>query len=217
MDTVRSIIFDYDGTLHNSIKIYAPAFRGAYEYLVSRGYAEERIWKDEEISKWLGYSSKDMWNNFMPNLPQEEKDNCSKIIGESMVKAINEGKAELYKGSIDILEYLRGKGFNLIFLSNCKIEYMNNHINKFKLEKYFHRFYCTEQYGFIPKYEIFDFIKKENRGEYLVIGDRFQDIEIAKINKLISIGCKYGYGHCEELKEADFLIEDIQDLKSLVK
>ena len=31
---MKYIIFDYDGTLHNSIKIYKPAFMTAYDYLV---------------------------------------------------------------------------------------------------------------------------------------------------------------------------------------
>ena len=35
---MKYIIFDYDGTLHNSIKIYKPAFMTAYDYLVDNGY-----------------------------------------------------------------------------------------------------------------------------------------------------------------------------------
>ena len=37
MNKKINIIFDYDGTLHNSIKIYGPAFRKAYEYLIKEG------------------------------------------------------------------------------------------------------------------------------------------------------------------------------------
>ena len=33
---IKNIVFDYDGTLHNSIKIYAPAFREAYNYLIDQ-------------------------------------------------------------------------------------------------------------------------------------------------------------------------------------
>ena len=71
---MHSLIFDYDGTLHDSIKIYAPAFRQAYAYLVSLKLAEERTWTDGEISPWLGFSSRDMWNSFLPELPQFYKD-----------------------------------------------------------------------------------------------------------------------------------------------
>ena len=154
-----NIIFDYDGTLHNSIKIYGPAFRQAYSYLVEKGYREERSWKDEEISKWLGFSSKDMWNSFMPGLEEEEKQKCSYLIGIAMVKCINENKAELYAGTLETLEYLKNKDFNLIFLSNCKIQYMKENRRVFNLDKYFTDFYCTEEFNFLPKYKIFNYIK----------------------------------------------------------
>ncbi len=93
---IRNIVFDYDGTLNNSLKIYAPSFKIAYNYLVETNQAIEKEWTDEEISMWLGYSSRDMWNNFMPNLREEEKQKCSNLIGSSMVNLINEGRAELY-------------------------------------------------------------------------------------------------------------------------
>ena len=92
---MKYIIFDYDGTLHNSIKIYKPAFMTAYDYLVDNGYAKKREFSDQEISKFLGLSAKDMWNTFIPNLPKCEKEKCSSIIGESMIKYISEGKTQL--------------------------------------------------------------------------------------------------------------------------
>lgn len=216
MNKAINIIFDYDGTLHNSIRIYGPAFRQAYSYLVKKGYAEERSWCDKEISRWLGFSSKDMWNNFMPNLSNEEKEKCSALIGTSMLQYIKEDKAELYPGAIETLEYLKDKGLNLIFLSNCKIQYMNEHRRAFSLDKYFSSFYCTEEFDFSPKYKIFNSIKEKYKGHFIVIGDRYQDIEIAKIHNLYSIGCEYGYGSKKELNEANIIIKDILDLRKII-
>ncbi len=212
---IRNIIFDYDGTLHNSLKIYTIAFREAYKYLVETEQATVVEWKDEEISIWVGLSAKDMWESFMPNLPEVEKQKCSQIIGATMVKLINEGEAELYQGVIEVLEYLKNKGLNLIFLSNCKVEYMNKHIQKFNLDKYFNDFYCTEQFMFIPKYEIFKEIKKEHKGDFVIIGDRYLDIEIGLIHNEKTIGCSYGYGSSTELEKADFRINNITDLLDL--
>jgi phosphoglycolate phosphatase len=61
---VANLIFDYDGTLHNTMKIYEPSFRKAYAYLVSIGKAEERVIESNEISSWLGYSGEEMWKRF---------------------------------------------------------------------------------------------------------------------------------------------------------
>ena len=66
---IKTIYFDYDGTIHNSIKIYAPAFKKAYDFLVENNKAEPKNWKDEEIKKWLGYSKKEMWGNLIKLKP----------------------------------------------------------------------------------------------------------------------------------------------------
>lgn len=213
---IKNIVFDYDGTLHNSIKIYAPAFREAYNYLIESGQAPAKEFTDKEISKWLGFSSIDMWNSFMPNLKEDEKLKCSNIIGSNMIKHINENEAELYEGTVDVLNYLKNKGYNLIFLSNCKLEYMNRHKEIFGLDKYFTEFYCTEEFDFIPKYEIFKIIKEKYNGDFLIIGDRFVDIEISIIHNELSIGCNYGFGETNELKNANLIINYISELTTLL-
>lgn len=213
----KNIIFDYDGTLHESIKIYAPAFKKAYAYLVENGYAQDKIWREAEISKWLGYSSKDMWQEFMPELPSEIKEICSSIIGSSMLEYMQEGKAVLYEGSLKTLEKLRNMGYKLIFLSNCKVEYMEMHTRLFHLDKYFSDFYCTQQYDFAPKHEIFKDIRKNHKGSFIVVGDRFQDIEIATVHSLFSIGCAYGYGTLEELRDADVIVQSVDEIPKSLK
>lgn len=214
---MKYIIFDYDGTLHNSIKIYKHAFMTAYDYLVDNGYAKKREFSEQEISKFLGLSAKDMWNTFIPNLPKCEKEKCSSIIGESMIKYISEGKAQLYNGVIETLNKLNEYGYKLIFLSNCKSSYMYKHIEAFNLNKYFIDFYCSENFNFIPKYEIFECIKKKYQGDFIVIGDRFVDIELAKRYNLFSIGCGYGYGNYNELKDADYIIDNFKDIISIIE
>jgi len=89
---------------------------------------------------------------------------------------------------------------------------MNMHKEYFHLENYFADFCCSEQYDFIPKHVIFTTIKSRYNGDFVIIGDRFQDMEIANKHNLKSIGCSYGYGNTEELKTATNIILDIEQL-----
>lgn len=196
---MANLIFDYDGTLHESLYIYAPAFRLSYAHLVRKGLAPARDFSDTEISRWLGYSSKNMWESFMPELPQSEKDLCSKLIGDEMVRLTLAGKAKLYPGAETVLRQLKAAGHNLIFLSNCKHSYMQAHREHFGLNQYFSAFYCTEDFNFAPKWQIAGSVLPKVSGNCIVIGDRWQDIELAERHRLLSIGCAYGYGSGDEL------------------
>jgi phosphoglycolate phosphatase len=211
---VKTIFFDYDGTLHNSITIYFPAFIKAYSYLVENKLAKPRQWREEEISKWLGYNSKEMWSAFMPELSESVRHKCSHIIGEEMKAQIDLGKPKLYEGALETLQYLKDKGYDLVFISNCGIYYMNAHKRLFKLDNYFKDFICSEEYNYIPKYEILKKVKIKYAQDMVMVGDRVHDIETGKVNHIYTIGCNYGFSSKGELKNADIVIEDI---KALIK
>lgn len=212
---VRTIIFDYDGTLHDSSKIYIPAFKRAYDYLVKNNKAEEKNWSDEEITQWLGYSKQEMWELFMPDLDPDFRQDASGLIGKTMLEMIQRNEARWYAGAVDTLEYLKDQGYTLLFLSNCSISYMDMHAERFGLNDYFSRLYCTEQFNFRKsKKDIVKLLKQDFEGEIVVIGDRFQDIETSELENVYAIGCTYGFGKREELEGADLLISDIGELRN---
>lgn len=212
-----NIIFDFDGTIHDCAKIYIPAFHVGYNYLVQRRLAPLRHFSDEEISGWLGYSAKDMWDSFMPELDEKYKNICTKIIGDEMQKLINSGKSMLYSGAEDALKKLHACGHRLIFLSNCMHDYMKIYINAHNLDRFFCDYFCTEDYDFKSKPEIFPYIKQKHPGEFIVIGDRYLDLDIAFKHGLKSVGCTYGYCKPHELDKADIIVSDVSQIPAAVE
>lgn len=209
---IKTIYFDYDGTIHDSLKIYAPAFRKAYDFLVEKKKAEPRLWSDDEIKKWLGFTSMEMWKNFMSDLEEPVKNEASSIIGKEMENQILSGNARLYSGSLNVLEQLRNSGYKLVFLSNCSINYMEVSSRTFDLKSYFHDMICSEMYGFIPKHEILHKIKNNYEMNQIIVGDRFHDIESAVKNNIKSVFCEYGYGEKGEGDKTDVAIKDISEI-----
>lgn len=212
MNNIKTIFFDYDGTLHDSMKIYMPAFIKAYEYLVLNKLAPKKTWTTSDIKVFLGQNPKEMWESFRPKLDLETIKTVSRIISNSMEEDINSNKAVLYEGSIQVLQYLKSKGYKMVYLSNSKNYYMEAHQKSFNLGKYFDKLICSEMYGFIPKKQILELIKNEFPGEMVMIGDRIHDMESGYHNKIHTIACDYGYGSQEELKDAELHIQDIRDL-----
>lgn len=212
---MNNIILDYDGTLHQSLKLYKKAFGEAYQYLVDNNKAKAKEWQDHELQQWLGVNYKEMWAKFMPELDEETRNKCSDIIANSMIKNIENGQAVLFPNVIETLEKLKEDNRKVIFLSNCNEAYMNAHIKYFGLDKYFCDFYCSSMYDYAPKYEIFNVIKEKHDGEFVVVGDRVKDIEVGVVHNIPSVACTYGYGSEDEFVNATYKIGDISELLGL--
>lgn len=209
---MKYLLFDYDGTLHDSTALYPPAFRAMYAQMERDGFAPPRVWQDEEITRWLGYNAADMWRDFLPQASPEQQAHYGAQIGREMLRRIQDGQARLYPGARETLEQLARRGYAMVLLSNCKEDYLRAHREYFSLDDFFCGYYAAETYGFRPKHEIFSVIAKEHPGEFTVIGDRIHDMELARRNALPAIGCRYGFGKDEELAYASRTVGDISEL-----
>ncbi len=211
------LVFDWDGTLHNTEVLYANAVRHAVKRLYESGLCEWREYSDHELSVYLGMSAADMWNSFMPQLAAEWKQKASVMVGEEMIRQIENSGAMLYEGTKETLCRLKEEGYELIILSNCKIAYLEAHRKEFVLDTYFTAYYPAERYDYLPKHEIMQRIMQEYPGIYTMIGDRRQDIDAGVKNHLRTVACDYGYGSVQELQDADIHIRDIRELVSVLK
>ena len=209
---VRTIVFDWDGTLHESMHIYKPAFLEAFKYLVKNRYAPQKLWLDSEIASFLGKNPKEMWESFIPKLTQDTISKVSSIISKHMLRLIENNQAKLYDGTIRVLRRLKQDGFVLVYLSNSKTYYMEAMRNSFSLDQYFDFIQCSEMYDYIPKSEILAKLKPVFPQKMMVVGDRYLDIDTGIRNGAYTVGCTYGYGTKEELSNSDFFIHKIEEL-----
>lgn len=207
-----TLIFDYDGTIHNTIVIYEAAFRQCYQWLAEEGLAPAQEIPSEQIAGWLGMNSKEMWDSFLPELPREVKEAASRRVGSSMVEQILAHQAIWYPGASQVLDILKSEGYTMVIVSNCKIAYHEANWKEFSMERWFSAFYDCESFGFAPKTEIIKEVQKCFPGPYIVIGDRHSDLECARACGSPFIGCRYGFGKQGELDGADLFADSVQML-----
>lgn len=212
-----TLVFDYDGTIHNTMLIYESAFRRCFAWLVENGYAPRQEIPEERIAGWLGMNSRDMWNSFLPELPEEIRGAASRMVGSSMVEQIREHRARWYPGAEEMLDELKSAGYTMVILSNCKIAYREANWEEFHMERWFSAFYDCESFGFAPKTEIIKEVQKRFDFPFVVIGDRRSDLECAVSCGSPFIGCLYGFCRERELDGADWCAEDVRDLPELIK
>ena len=153
----------------------------------------------------------------MPDLPPDVRDEASALIGRRMIAAIEAGGATLYPGTEQTLDTLNAQGYEMVILSNCGAPYLAAHRAAFRLDRWFSGFYCSGDYDFAPKEEIFCTIRTRHPGPFAVIGDRASDLRVAEVHHLFSVACAYGFGSAEEWTGAGRVIRDITELPPLLR
>lgn len=212
-----TIIFDFDGTLHDSMFIYRIALERGYGELVARGLAPERAFTDEFIMGNIGLTCQEAWSRMCPDLPWSVTADAADRVGQVMDELIDSGRARLFDGVPEMLQQVVDDGHTPVFLSNCRNAYRDAVRRAFGFDRWFDHYYTAEQFDSAPKEVIFETIRQEVPGPYLVVGDRDKDIALAEAHGLPCIGCTYGYALPGELDSATLLARSPRDIAELVK
>ena len=212
-----SLIFDYDGTIHDTIRIYEPSLRKVLSWLEEQYEVPIPPVNRERIASWMGMNRREMWESFLPQLPFEVREQAGAMVGKNIGVQIREHKAAWYPGIRETLDILKNEGYRMAVLSNCQNAYARSHWEEFGMERWFTAFYDCESYDYAPKTEIIRQLEQVLPKPDLVIGDRKKDLECARSSGSRFIGCLYGFGTEQELKEADALADRPEDLAELIR
>ena len=215
LKNVKSIIFDFDGTLHNTIKIYYPAFSSGVELLREHGFARDFELSEKNVAKFLGEKPNFAYELIARGADENLKKKVMALVGKNMDENIKKGIGELYDGTIKVLEEL-SKNYDLYILSNCRESYLDTALDVYGIKKYFKKYFAAETYDYIPKDEIIKMERQNIKEEIIFVGDRHHDMEAARINNLKSIFCSYGFGNDEEGKDANYKISSIGEILNLL-
>ncbi|MDO4487634.1 MAG: HAD hydrolase-like protein [Eubacteriales bacterium] len=210
------MIFDYDGTCYDCLKLYGSSVRKAFERLKAEGYVPKVKDDDETLKRFLGMRADEMWMEVIPEAPSEVHKRAIKMVGEGLIKGAMEREAELFDGIEELLGKLKSMGHTLLILSNCPTIYKDAHMNAFDLKRYFDRFYASGEYPGLSKTEIFEIIRAEYPGKYCFIGDKIGDLEAGLRNGYATVACHYGYGSEEELKAASYHVYSVAELEDVL-
>lgn len=215
LKNVKSIIFDFDGTLHNTIKIYYPAFSSGVEFLREHGFARDFELLEKNVAKFLGENPNFAYELIARGANENLKKEVMALVGKNMDENIKKGIGELYDGTIKFLEEL-SKNYDLYILSNCRESYLDTALDVYGIKNYFKKYFAAETYDYIPKDEIIKMERQNIKEEIIFVGDRHHDMEAARINNLKSIFCSYGFGSDEEGKDANYKISSIGEILNLL-
>lgn len=129
---------------------------------------------------------------------------------------------EVYPEIPEVLRTLKESGAIVALATSKPYEFAVRILEHFGLIQYFDYFGAATMDGRISKKtdviaHLIEDLGDVDRSEVLMVGDRDQDINGAKANRLHSVGVLWGYGSSEELEGAgaDFVLEGPKNLAGL--
>ncbi|BFT74606.1 HAD family hydrolase [Paenibacillus sp. P36] len=213
---IKSIIFDMDGTLFQTDKILEISLEDTFNHLRSL-----KEWDNETpIDKYreiMGVPLPKVWEALMPNHSIEVRERTDAYFLKKLIENINIGKGDLYPYVKEIMSYLKENNCTIYIASNGLTAYLTAIVNFYNLDNWVTETFSIQQIESLNKSDLVKIIiEKYAITNGAVVGDRLSDINAAKDNHLIAIGCKFDFAQENELSQADIVIDSLIELKQIV-
>jgi phosphoglycolate phosphatase-like HAD superfamily hydrolase len=219
MIDIKIILFDVDGTLVDSKKVIIDA---ANHTLLNLGFKQK---KEEEIINHLGFEISYIISKLTGSYDPALLIRGVKLFNGYWREHIT-ADSMLFKGVIKTLDYLKSK--EMIITSNGIREVIEKMLNNFKIRKFFKEIISGDKPDCIkptacPINMVFDSFKLGNRtvdkDRIMIVGDMDIDIKAGKNAGIKTCAVTYGIGKKKDIIKAkpDFLIDDISELKNIIK
>ena len=215
LNEVEVIIFDFDGTLFDGSTLSLPIFRDCLTKFINEYFPEMKLPSDQKILAQFGKQQIDIYDALLKNATPEIVESFANCVEKSEVTNLLKGRGKLYDGALNVLQSLKDKDYQLALCTNARKDYLEAITERFNFDRYFSTLYAAGL--FIQKdksWMVQEILKELKSKKFAYVGDRIHDIEAAKANQGISIGCAYGFG-LKEVKKAHIIIHNIRELLDL--
>ena len=211
-----SLIFDMDGTLFQTDKILELSLDDAFDRLrtLNKWDKETPVDTYREI---MGVPLPEVWETLLPDHSVEDREETDAYFLERLIENIKSGKGALYPDVKEVFRYLKEKDCSIYIASNGLVDYLQAIVGHYGLDEWVTETFSIQQIESLNKSDLVrSIIEKYNITDGAVVGDRLSDINAAKDNGLVSVGCNFDFAREDELAQAYFVIDDLKELQSLL-
>lgn len=204
----QSIIFDMDGTLFQTDTILEISLDDTFEHLRSMNK-----WSGatpiEQYRDIMGVPLPQVWETLLPNHSPQEKEDTDAYFLERLLGNIKNGNGALYPNTKEALSYLHENHFSIFIASNGLTVYLEAIISHYNFDKWITETFSIQQIDSLNKSDLVKrIVKKYGITTAALVGDRLSDINAAKDNGLLAIGCNFDFAKEDELSQAHVVIDD---------
>ena len=210
---VAAVMFDLDGTLVDSLEDLADAVNA-----MLGGFGKRALSK-AEVCSLVGKGARNLVQRALNTESPADIELGLELFMEFNSAHIAD-KSRLYSGVREALEALAKNSVRMAVISNKKETLCRLLLKALEVDSFFEAICGGDTFSEM-KPSPFPLLKMAERfgvspGEIVMIGDSINDIEAGKIAGITTIGCTWGYGGLEEMREADKLAASFSEIPGMV-
>ena len=174
------VIFDVDGTLHDTFRWWAPVIRrGVQRFAEQEGIAIE-LPDTKTAEAVVGMKDAGVWAPFLPDEHKHRWNDLRSVVLPMEVDEVSSGTDYLFAGVRELLPHLRAIGVKVALASNCRSVYMGAMQDGQGLRALSDWQFCLDSPGVETKTDMLRLAREAAGAERIVmVGDREPDHEAA--------------------------------------
>ncbi len=214
------IIFDFDGTLINSIPDLSLAIN---KMLVHYNLLPLTV---EQISPFIGNGAKLLVKRSL-ECAMQDKEVAIEILDEafdiyfSAYQAATCVETYTYPGVVETLEYLQEKGYKMVICTNKPFAFIEPILDKLEIKQFFNSWIGEDSLSekkpsAAPLFHLANKMKT-TIDKCIMVGDSKNDILAAQNSGMESIGVSYGYNYNENIADykPTIVVDSFSNLQEL--
>jgi len=204
-------IFDWDGTLCDSLSLITTSIRRSCEHL---GLP---VRSEEENRSIIGLGLKEALEHLYPEIPDKQLDKLILAYRDHYLAGDKSQPSQLYSGVQEVLDELRSQGHQLAVATGKSRRGLDRVLGELKMHHYFEHSRCADETRSKPHPLMLQEILQESGAhprDAIMVGDTDFDLLMAKSASVQAIGVSYGAHPLDRIMQAEphRIIDHISEL-----
>jgi len=211
--TIRAVLFDLDGTLVDSLDDLTDAVNH-----MMAGFGKDPLTKTG-VRALVGKGARNLVQRALNTESPADIERGLGLFTEFNTNHITD-KSMLYPGVREMLENLAARGIRMAIVSNKGAALSSLILETLEIDAFFQIICGGDTFpemkpSPLPLMRVIDDLAIAG-SETLMVGDSINDIQAGKRAGISTIGCTWGYGGPDELKDADHLAACCNEVAAIV-
>ncbi len=170
------VVFDVDGTLHDTFRWWAPVIRAGVLRFAKENGLEIPLPSPQEADLVIGFKDQGVWAPFLPEGEEHRWRDLRAVVLPMEVEVICSGEDYLFEGVRELLNHLGALGVKRCIASNCRSTYMDAMCRGQGLEELTDWQFCLDSEGVQSKADMLRLaMDAASTRSAVMVGDREPD------------------------------------------